>query len=177
MEMKVAIYPGTFDPVHYGHIDIAERAAAMVDRLVIAVYSRPLKALLFSTESRVAMARQAVSHLDNVEVEGYEGLTVDYAARVGAGFIVRGLRVISDFELEYQMALTNRKLAPQIDMVCLMTSLEYAFVSSSIVKEVAMAGGCVEQMAPPFVARALEERLLQIGEGTDSEVRLVSLRD
>lgn len=147
--MTTAVYPGTFDPVHYGHIDIARRAAAIVDRLVIAVYSRPLKALLFPTEARVAMMKEAVADLDNVQVEGYSGLTVDYATRVGAEFIVRGLRVISDFELEYQMALTNRKLASHIDMVCLMTSHEYAFLSSSIVKEVAMAGGCVEQMVPP----------------------------
>jgi len=173
--MAVAVYPGTFDPVHYGHIDIAERAAALFDRLLIAVYSRPLKALLFPTQERVAMVREAVAHLENVEVEGYDGLTVDYATRVGAKFIVRGLRVISDFELEYQMALTNRKLAPHIDMVCLMTSLEYAFVSSSIVKEVAMAGGCVDRMAPQSVRQALEERLQRAGE--EPEVRLVSLRD
>ena len=175
--MTTAIYPGTFDPVHHGHVDIARRAAAMVDRLVIAVYSRPIKALLFPTEVRVAMVKEAVAELENVEVEGYSGLTVDYATRVGADVIVRGLRVISDFELEYQMALTNRKLAPHIDMVCLMTSLEYAFLSSSIVKEVAMAGGCVEQMVPPHVMDALESRLREMGEGRGAEVKLVSLRD
>jgi len=175
--MRVAIYPGTFDPVHYGHVDICRRAAAIVDRLIIAVYSRPLKSLLFPTEERVLMVKEAVAGLDNIEVTSYTGLTVDYATRVGADFIVRGLRVISDFELEYQMALTNRKLASHIDMVCLMTSLEYAFLSSSIVKEIAMAGGCVAQMVPPHVVRALESRLEEIGEGEESEVRLVSLRD
>ena len=175
--MRIAIYPGTFDPVHYGHIDIARRAATIVDRLVVAVYGRPLKALLFPTEKRVAMVREAMADLDNVEVEGYTGLTVDYATKRGADFIVRGLRVISDFELEYQMALTNRKLAPHIDLVCLMTSLEYAFLSSSIVKEVALAGGCVEQMVPPHVVRALKDRLGDLGAAGRDEVKLVSLRD
>ncbi|MCG2768527.1 MAG: pantetheine-phosphate adenylyltransferase [Chloroflexota bacterium] len=175
--MRVAIYPGTFDPVHHGHVDIARRAAALVDRLIIAVYSRPLKTLLFSTEERVLMVKEAIAGLDNIEVASYNGLTVDYATKVGASFIVRGLRVISDFELEYQMALTNRKLAAHIDMVCLMTSLEYAFLSSSIVKEVAMAGGCVEQMVPSHVSRALESRLGEMGEGKGDEVGLISLRD
>ena len=175
--MTVAIYPGTFDPVHCGHIDIVHRAASMVDRLVVAVYSRPLKTLLFSTEDRVQMMTLAVDGLDNVEVLGYTGLTVDFAREVGAGVIVRGLRVVSDFELEYQMALTNRKLAPDLDMFCLMTSLQYAFVSSSIVKEVAMAGGCVDQMVPPFVAKALDRRFKEIGEGTAASVGLVSLKD
>ena len=175
--MRVAVYPGTFDPVHFGHIDIARRAAAMFDRLVIAVYGRPLKALLFPVEARVGMMREAVAGLDNVEVEGYTGLTVDYAAKVGADFIVRGLRVISDFELEYQMALTNRKLSPAIDMVCLMTSHEYAFLSSSIVKEVAMAGGCVEQMVPPHVVCALTSRVEEIGTDKSTGVKLFSLRD
>jgi pantetheine-phosphate adenylyltransferase len=175
--VTTAIYPGTFDPVHYGHVDIVQRASAIVDRLVIAVYSRPLKVLLFPTEDRVRMMAEAVGHLSNVEVQSYGGLTVDFAKRVGATVIVRGLRVISDFELEYQMALTNRKLAPRIDMICLMTSLEHAFLSSSIVKEVAMAGGCVSQMVPPHVNRALVGRLGEMGEQNNTKISLVSLRD
>ncbi len=153
--MRVAIYPGTFDPVHYGHIDVARRAALVFDQLIVGVYAHPHKALLFPLEERVALARQAFADCPNILVEGYDGLTVSFAAQHGAHVIVRGLRVISDFEMEYQMAMTNRKLAPKMDMVCLMTSLEYAFISSSIVKEVALAGGCVRQMVPDFVAEHL----------------------
>lgn len=157
--MKVAIYPGTFDPIHYGHIDVAKRAAAIFDRLVVGVYAHPRKAITFSLEDRVSLAQQAFRDCENILVEGYDGLTVDFARRHGAKVIVRGLRVISDFELEYQMAMTTRKLAPEIDMVCLMTSLEYAFISSSIVKEVFMAGGCVAQMVPDFVADCMMKRM------------------
>ncbi len=157
--MKVAIYPGTFDPVHYGHMDVARRAASVFDRLVVGVYAHPRKTLMFPLEERVALAREAFADIPNVLVEGYEGLTVTFAAKHAARVIVRGLRVISDFELEYQMAMTTRKLAPEIDMICLMTSLEYAFISSSIVKEVALAGGCVEQMVPDFVADYMSRRI------------------
>ncbi len=157
--MKVAIYPGTFDPVHYGHMDVARRAALVFDRLVVGVYAHPRKTLMFPLEERVALARQAFEDTPNILVEGYEGLTVTFAARHNARVIVRGLRVISDFELEYQMAMTTRKLAPEMDMLCLMTSLEYAFISSSIVKEVALAGGCVAQMVPDFVAEYLRGRI------------------
>jgi pantetheine-phosphate adenylyltransferase len=144
--------------VHNGHVDIANRAARLFDRLVVAIYDTPSKRLLFSTTERVDMMRQALQSLPNVQVASYHGLTVDFARQVGATVIVRGLRVISDFELEYQMSLTNHKLAPEIDMVCLMTSLEYAFVSSTIVKEVAALGGCVEQFVPAHVARALASK-------------------
>lgn len=144
--------------MHNGHVDIASRAARLFDRLVVAIYDTPSKRLLFSTAERVDMMRQALKSLPNVQVASYYGLTVDFARQVGATVIVRGLRVISDFELEYQMSLTNHKLAPEIDMVCLMTSLEYAFVSSTIVKEVAALGGCVEQFVPAYVVRALGDR-------------------
>jgi pantetheine-phosphate adenylyltransferase len=144
--------------VHNGHVDIAARAASLFDRLVVAIYDTPSKRLLFSTDERVAMMRQALASLPNVQVASYHGLTVDFARQVGAKAIIRGLRVVSDFELEYQMSLTNRKLAPDIDMVCLMTSLQYAFVSSTIVKEVAALGGCIDQFVPAHVARALAER-------------------
>lgn len=144
--------------MHNGHVDIAARAASLFDRLVVAIYDTPSKRLLFSTAERVDMMRQALKSLPNAQVASYRGLTVDFARQVGAKVIVRGLRVISDFELEYQMSLTNHKLAPEIDMVCLMTSLEYAFVSSTIVKEVAVLGGCVEQFVPAHVARVLADR-------------------
>jgi len=174
--MGTAIYPGTFDPVHNGHIDIAERAASLFDHLYVAVYARPMKSLLFSTPERQAMLEQALCHLPNVTVVTYKQLTVDLARELNARAIVRGLRVISDFELEFQMALTNKKLAPDIEVVCLMTSLEYAFLSASTVKEVAMLGGCVEGMVPDHVAQAMQARFEASGASQD-QVRLVSLRD
>lgn len=158
--MTVAIYPGTFDPVHYGHIDIARRAAGIFDKLVVAVYDRPQKNLLFSVAERLVMLRDALCEVPNIEVQSYGGLTVSYARQQGARVIVRGLRVITDFELEYQMALATRKLDEEIDIVCLMTGLEYAFISSSIVKEIALAGGPVTQFVPAHVAEALRARLV-----------------
>jgi pantetheine-phosphate adenylyltransferase len=174
--MTRAIYPGTFDPIHNGHIDIAIRAAGLFDHLVIAIYDRPLKTLLFNTEERKAMIEAALGHAANISVVTYHQLTVDLAQELGALVIVRGLRVISDFELEFQMALTNKKLAPEIEFVCLMTSQEYAFLSASIVKEIAMLGGCVDGMVPDHVAKAMEAKFS--GPGSEQDlVRLVSLRD
>lgn len=175
--MPRAIYPGTFDPVHNGHIDIATRAAGLFEHLTVAIYARPLKSLLFSTEERKAMIQEALGHIPNLSVSTYNQLTVDFARQMKAQVVVRGLRVISDFELEFQMALTNKKLAPDIELVCLMTGQEYAFLSASTVKEIAMLGGCVDGMVPPHVARALKSRFsTSDGSGADS-VRLVSLRD
>lgn len=173
----IAVYPGTFDPVHFGHIDIAQRAATIFDRVIVAVYSRPLKHLLFSTEERISMMKRALEGVPNVEVDSYNGLTVDYLRTRGAKIIVRGLRVTYDFELEYQMALTNKKLASEIETVCLITTLKHAFLSSSIIKEVAMAGGCVDQMVPSYVATALRERFKTLGADGGGKVQLVSLRD
>jgi pantetheine-phosphate adenylyltransferase len=161
--LTIAVYPGTFDPVHYGHIDIARRAADLFDRVIVAVYDRPQKALMFSTAERLAMLSQAVGDIPNAKADSYSGLTVDFVLSQGADVIVRGLRVISDFELEYQMALTNRKLAPQVDVVCLMTSLEHAFLSSSIVKEIALAGGSVAQFVPSHVERSMSRRVAERG--------------
>ncbi len=167
--MTLAIYPGTFDPVHYGHIDIATRAATIFDRLVVAVYDhgRPLKNILFSAEERVVMVEEALRHLPNVIVESYHGLTVEYARSKGARVIVRGLRVTYDFEFEYQRALTNKKLAPEIETISLMTSLEYAFLSSSMVKEIAAMGGCVQGMVPSHVEAVLRERMREAEVTTD----------
>ena len=121
--------------------------------------------------------RQAVQDIPNITVESYSGLTVGYVRRKGGQVIVRGLRVTYDFELEYQMALTNKKLAPEIETFCLVTSLEYAFLSSSIVKEVAMAGGCIKEMVPPHVVSALQKKMTSLAEEREDKFRLVSLRD
>lgn len=172
----VAIYPGTFDPIHFGHIDIATRAANIFDRLVVAVYDQPAKSLMFTIEERVALARQALADLGDARVVSYGGLTVDFARRIGAQAIVRGLRVISDFELEYQMALTNSQLAPEIEFVCLMTRQAHAFLSSSIVKEIALLGGDVSGMVPPHVVAALEAKRRE-REKNNEPVPLISLRD
>ena len=171
--MSSALYPGTFDPAHFGHIDIVRRAAVLFEHVIVGVYDLPAKSLLFSTEERVAMLRIATQGLRNVSVAPYRGLTVEFADVVEASVIIRGLRMFFDFELEYQMALTNRKLAPHVDTVCLMTSLEYAFVSSSIVKEISMAGGCVDQMAPPHVVATLRGKLDDLGDGSLPKTEVV----
>lgn len=173
--MTTALYPGTFDPVHFGHIDIATRAASIFDELVVAVYDRPAKDLMFTVEERVELAREALD-LSNARVASYGGLTVEFAREAGAQVIVRGLRVISDFELEYQMALTNRQLAPEIEFVCLMTRQQHAFLSSSIVKEVALLEGQVSGMVPPHVEEALEVKRRE-RERNQEPVPMVSLRD
>lgn len=175
--MPTAIYPGTFDPVHNGHIDIATRAAALFDHLIVAIYARPMKNLLFTTEEREAMLNEALGHIPNISIATYRQLTVDFAREVGAQVVVRGLRVISDFELEFQMALTNKKLAPEIEFVCLMTSQEYAFLSASTVKEIAMLGGCVTNMVPSHVAEAMKAKFEGSLNTAEEQVRLVSLRD
>ncbi len=156
--MQTAIYPGSFDPIHFGHMDIAQRAAVLFDRLVVGVYARPDKSLCFSVDQRVELARRVLAPYPNVEVQPYEGLTVDFARELGARTLVRGLRVISDFEREYQMALMNQQLSPGVETICLMTRYEYAFVSASLVKEVFLAGGDVSGMVHPLVLNALEAK-------------------
>lgn len=158
--MRIAIYPGSFDPIHNGHVDIAQRAAELFDRVVVAIYARPNKSLLFTLDERLAMARQVLRAHDSIEVQSYDGLTVNFAERLGAQALVRGLRVISDFEREYQMSLMNQQLSAGVDTVCLMTSYEYAFVSASLVKEVFMAGGDVSSMVDRDVLAALERKRL-----------------
>jgi len=156
--LRLAIYPGTFDPVHYGHLDIAERGARLFDHLVVAVYRRPNKRLLFEAEERARLFREVLT-ATNVEVEVYEGLTVEYARRRGATAILRGLRATSDFEYEYQVALLNRHLTPGIEAIFLMTSLPHAYLSSSLIKEVAQLGAPLDGLVPPPVAEALRHRL------------------
>jgi len=157
--LRVALYPGSFDPVTKGHIHIATRAAALFDRVVIGVFEAPPKDLLFTTQERMEMLRKAVAHLSNVRVEPYSSLTIEFAKEIGAKFIVRGLRMGSDFEREFDMALMNQKLAPEIDTICLMSSAEYQFVSSSLLKEAAQGGGRIEEFIPEHAAIALREKL------------------
>ncbi len=156
--MTIAIYPGSFDPVTNGHLDIVHRAAALFDELVICVYDIPQKSLLFTTRERVDLLKKAVAHLPNVRVEPYSGLTVSFARRSKAKVIVRGLRMSSDFEREFEMALMNKKLEPGVELVCLMTSLEYQFLSSSLLKEACQLGGDITNLVPAHVATALKEK-------------------
>lgn len=175
--MVRALYPGTFDPIHNGHVDIAARAARLFDELIIDIYDSPPKTLTFDTAQRVALARESLAHLPNVRVEPYRGLTVTYAHEIGATVMVRGLRAISDFEFEFQMALTNKKLAPDVEFISLMTSLKYAYVSSSILKEVALLGGDVEGLAPAPVRAALRNRFAGVGPEGDAAVPIRTSRD
>jgi pantetheine-phosphate adenylyltransferase len=153
-----AIYPGSFDPVTNGHLDIVNRAAALFDKVIICVYDVPMKHLLFDTKERVDLMKKAVAHLRNVQVTPYKGLTVDFARKMKAGVIVRGLRMSSDFEREFEMALMNKKLAHDIELVCLMTSLEYQFISSSLLKEACELGGDITSLVPKHVAIALKKK-------------------
>jgi pantetheine-phosphate adenylyltransferase len=155
-----ALYPGSFDPITLGHIDVIGRAARIFDRVVVGVLVNPKKTPLLELADRVATIREAVDEdlpqvANQIEVATFDGLTVDYARQIEARFIVRGLRAISDFETEMQMAHTNRKMHPQIDTVFFMTALEHAYLSSSLVKEIASFGGDVSQMVPAAAARRL----------------------
>lgn len=156
--MTTAIYPGSFDPITNGHIDVATRAAKLFARLIIGIYDTPEKRLLFTLEERVELARQAVTHLPNVEVQPFRGLTVDFAHNVKAQTMVRGLRVSADFEHEFDMAMMNRRLGPELELVCLMARPEYQFLSSGLLKEVARLGGSIENLVPEHVAQALKEK-------------------
>ena len=150
--MKKAIYPGSFDPVTYGHIDIIKRAASIFDELIISVLNNPNKTPLFSVEERVNILEEITREIPNIKVTSYEGLLVEYAKATDAHVIIRGLRAITDFEYELQLAQTNRKLEPTVDTYFLTTSLEYAYLSSSTVREVASFGGDISKFVPPFIA-------------------------
>lgn len=157
--MTIAIYPGSFDPITNGHLDIINRATKLFEKLIIGVYNTPNKRLLFSTEERAEMVRQATANLPNVEVRVFNGLTVDFAKRVKAQAIVRGLRMSADFEREFDLAMMNKKLAPDIELVCLMSDLKYQFLSSSLLKEAASLGGKVDDLVPKHVAEALRKKV------------------
>ena len=156
--MTVAVYAGTFDPVTNGHVDIVKRASTLFDKLIIATYDRPEKHLLFSLEERVEMARKVAADLPNTSVTSFTGLAVDFIRKVNGTVMIRGLRANSDFEREFEMALMNKKLAPDIELICLMTTSQYQFLSSSLIKEVAKLGGCLDDMVPDHVAVALKEK-------------------
>jgi pantetheine-phosphate adenylyltransferase len=160
MKERVALYPGSFDPVTLGHLDILERATDIFDRVVVSVLRNPAKQPLFSVEERLELLRAATAPLgDRVSLDAFDGLTVEHAERVGAIAIVRGLRALSDFETEFQMALMNRRLEPGIHTVFLMTSAPNVFMSSALVKEVCRLGGDIREFVPPAIAEALQRRL------------------
>jgi len=166
--MIKALFPGSFDPIHNGHIDIAKRAAKLFDELVIAVYDKPLKKFLFSPNERLEMVRQVFADCPNIRVTGYSGLTVHFCREIGAQVMVRGLRVFSDFEYEFRMALANHRLEPDIEVVALITSEEHTFLSSSTVREIASLGGNVTTMVPELVRIALNDKFLV--PGSDQQV-------
>lgn len=161
MGERIALYPGSFDPVTRGHLDILERACLVFDRVVVGVLGNPSKSPLFTTEERVDLIRRSIEDAPQVEVDTFDGLTVDFAQRVGAIAIVRGLRVTSDFENEFQMTLMNRRLNPDVHTIFLMTSFSNVFISSSIIKEVFRLGGAIDDAVPPASAEALRRKFAQ----------------
>jgi pantetheine-phosphate adenylyltransferase len=174
--MITAVFPGTFDPIHLGHVDIVQRATILFDELIVAVYDRPLKSLLFPPEARIELAHQSFIGNSKIKVMGYSGLTVDFCRKIGAQVVVRGLRVFSDFEYEFRMALANHRLAPEIELVALITAEEHTFLSSSTVREIASLGGDVSSMVPAHVKEALRKRFAELGDGQQL-VPTTSLRD
>jgi pantetheine-phosphate adenylyltransferase len=160
--MTIALYPGSFDPITFGHVDIAIRAAKLFEKVVIGVYDTPAKNLLFTTEERVNLVRQSLAESNSVNIcaESFKGLVVDYARELGAKAIVRGLRVVGDFEYEYSFALMNKNLAPDLEVVCLMASLQYQFLSSTLLKEVASLNGNINDLVPRAVVGALKKKLI-----------------
>ena len=159
--MTIAVYPGTFDPVTFGHLDIIQRASQLYDKLIIGVLHNQEKTPLFSVQERVKILTKATEDIANVEVRSFEGLSVDFARSSGAKVIVRGLRLITDFEYELQMAQTNRKLAPDVDTTFLYTSLQYSYLSSTTVKEVARFGGDIREFVPGFIVEEIKEKLVE----------------
>ncbi|MGA0332636.1 MAG: pantetheine-phosphate adenylyltransferase [Kiritimatiellia bacterium] len=169
--MKKAIYPGTFDPITRGHIDMVQRAVKACEHLVVGVARSTPKNVWFSIEERTELVRDALKHLENVEVKVFEGLLVDFAHREQAGFIIRGVRAFSDFEYELQMALINRKLAPEIETMFLMPAEEYSYISSSRVREIAALGGDIGRYVTPATLQALKNKLLSRHETKDTPRR------
>lgn len=156
--MKIAVYPGSFDPMTNGHLDLIRRGTALFDRIIVAVLENEEKKPLFSTEARIAMVRDATRDLQSVQVDSFSGLLVNFMQRTHANVVVRGLRAVSDFEYEFQMALMNRELAAQVETIFMMPAVEYTYVSSRLVKEVCRLGGDVTRLVPPNVLVRLHER-------------------
>jgi pantetheine-phosphate adenylyltransferase len=175
--MVRAVFPGTFDPIHYGHIDIARRAARLFDEVVVAVFDRPIKNLLFSPDERIGLARQAFDNDPKIRITGYSTLTIHFCRSIDAQVIVRGLRVFSDFEFEFRMALANHRMAPDIEVVALITDEEHTFLSSSTVREIASLGGDVSSMVPVHVAEALKNRFNELGVSQQYVVPVATMRD
>jgi pantetheine-phosphate adenylyltransferase len=157
--LTTAIYPGSFDPITNGHLDIIIRASKLFDKLIIGIYDNPEKPVLFTTSERAELVEKAVTNLPNVEVRVFSGLTVNFARQVNAQTIVRGLRMSADFEREFDLAMMNKKLSPEIELICLMSDLKYQFLSSSLLKEAARLGGDVDSLVPKHVAEALSKKV------------------
>ena len=172
--MVRAMFPGTFDPIHFGHIDIANRASRIFDEVIIAVYDKPLKNLLFGPEERLSLVREAFASSKNIKVMGYSGLTVNFANKEDINVIIRGLRVFSDFEFEFRMALANHRLAAEVETVALITNEEHTFISSTTVREIAVLGGDVSSMVPAHVESALRKKIASLD---DQQPTVNSLRD
>ena len=177
MKQTKAMYPGTFDPVHFGHLDLMIRGATLFSELVVAVYDHrvPTKSTLFSVDERIEMIRTALQNVHNVTVTRFSGLAVDFAHKHGVHVFVRGLRVFSDFEFEFRLALANKRLDPKIETISLMTHEEHMFLSGTTVREIASLNGDVSSMVPPHVAQALYERFNS--EQLEKFTRPVPLRD
>ncbi|MFO7784032.1 MAG: pantetheine-phosphate adenylyltransferase [Thermodesulfobacteriota bacterium] len=162
MSLRIAVYPGTFDPITNGHLSIVKRALKIFDKLVVAILINPNKVSLFSREERIQMIQEALHGLTNVEVDSFDGMLVDYAVKKKAGVILRGLRALSDFEYEFQLALMNRKLNRNVQSIFLMTDYKWFYISSTIIKEAASLGGDISGLVPPNVCQKLKEKYGQL---------------
>jgi len=158
MKNNIAIYPGTFDPVTFGHLDVLERAEKLFEKVIISVAVKSSKKTLFSTEERLELIKNAACNISNIEIDSFEGLLVNYAEKKNAGAIIRGLRAISDFEFEFQMALTNRKISSKVETVFLMPNEKYSYISSTLVKEISAYGGDVSSFVPENVSKMLKKK-------------------
>ncbi len=175
--IRKVVYPASLDPIHYGHIDVAVRAAKIFDEVIVAIYDKPKQNVLFTVDERVAFAQRAFKDHGNIQVAKYSVLTVNYAKEIGAMALIRGLRVFSDFELEFRMGLANRKLAPEIETIAMMTDEKHLYISSSTIREIAELGGDVSGMTPDFVAQALHQRFADLNANQSSPGYNVSIRD